>query len=85
MSSHSADPRSPGDGPSGERPAAPAAAGGPGAHPGGACLVGVVMGSSSDWETMQHAVQILTQFGVAHEARVAVSYTHLTLPTNREV
>jgi len=33
-------------------------------------LVGVVMGSSSDWETMQHAVQILQQFGVGHEARV---------------
>ncbi len=33
-------------------------------------LVGVLMGSSSDWETMQHAVQILQQFGVAHEARV---------------
>jgi 5-(carboxyamino)imidazole ribonucleotide mutase len=32
-------------------------------------LVGVLMGSSSDWETMQHAVQILRQFGVAHEAR----------------
>ena len=32
--------------------------------------IGVVMGSSSDWDTMQHAVQILTQFGVAHEARV---------------
>jgi len=28
------------------------------------------MGSSSDWETMQHAVQILQQFGIAHEARV---------------
>ena len=33
-------------------------------------LIGVVMGSSSDWDTMQHAVQILQQFGVAHEARV---------------
>ena len=33
-------------------------------------LVGVLMGSSSDWETMQHAVQILQQFGVAHEASV---------------
>ena len=33
-------------------------------------LVGVVMGSSSDWDTMQHAVQILQQFGVAHVARV---------------
>ena len=32
--------------------------------------VGVVMGSSSDWDTMQHAVQILEQFGVPHEARV---------------
>ena len=33
-------------------------------------LVGVVMGSSSDWDTMQHAVQILQQFCVAFEARV---------------
>jgi len=33
-------------------------------------LVGVLMGSSSDWDTMQHAVQILQQLGVAHEARV---------------
>ena len=33
-------------------------------------LVGVVMGSSSDWETLQHAVQILQEFGVTHEARV---------------
>ena len=32
--------------------------------------IGVVMGSSSDWDTMQHAVQILQQFGVAFEARV---------------
>ena len=32
--------------------------------------IGVVMGSLSDWDTMQHAVQILQQFGVAHEARV---------------
>jgi 5-(carboxyamino)imidazole ribonucleotide mutase len=33
-------------------------------------LIGVVMGSSSDWDTMQQAVQILHHFGVAHEARV---------------
>ena len=33
-------------------------------------VIGVVMGSSSDWDTLQHAVQILQQFGVAHEARV---------------
>ena len=37
-------------------------------------LVGVVMGSSSDWDTMQHAVQILTQFGVAHDARVVSAH-----------
>jgi 5-(carboxyamino)imidazole ribonucleotide mutase len=33
-------------------------------------LVGVVMGSSSDWEVMQHAVAILKDFGVPHEAQV---------------
>jgi 5-(carboxyamino)imidazole ribonucleotide mutase len=32
--------------------------------------VSVVMGSSSDWDTMQHAVHIFQQFGIAHEARV---------------
>ena len=36
--------------------------------------IGVVMGSSSDWETMQHAVDILTQFGIAHEARVVSAH-----------
>ncbi|WP_371329163.1 5-(carboxyamino)imidazole ribonucleotide mutase [Collimonas sp. OK607] len=33
-------------------------------------LIGIVMGSSSDWDVMQHAVAILTEFGVAHEAQV---------------
>ena len=33
-------------------------------------LVGVVMGSASDWQTLQHAATILTEFGVAHECRV---------------
>jgi 5-(carboxyamino)imidazole ribonucleotide mutase len=33
-------------------------------------LVAVIMGSKSDWETMQHADQMLTKFGVAHECRV---------------
>ncbi|WP_426115245.1 5-(carboxyamino)imidazole ribonucleotide mutase [Massilia sp. PWRC2] len=33
-------------------------------------LVGVVMGSSSDWDVMQHAVAMLEQFGIAHEAQV---------------
>ena len=37
-------------------------------------LIGVVMGSSSDWDTMQHAVQILQQFGVPHEARVVSAH-----------
>ena len=32
--------------------------------------VSVVMGSSSDWDAMQHAVRILQQFGITHEARV---------------
>ena len=32
--------------------------------------VGVVMGSESDWEIMQHAVAQLTDFGIAHDARV---------------
>ena len=39
-----------------------------------AALIGVVMGSSSDWDTMQHAVQILQQFDVAHEARVVSAH-----------
>ena len=33
-------------------------------------LVGVVMGSSSDWEVMESAVRTLEEFGVAHEYRV---------------
>jgi 5-(carboxyamino)imidazole ribonucleotide mutase len=36
--------------------------------------VGVVMGSSSDWDTMQHAVAILQEFGIAHEARVVSAH-----------
>lgn len=37
-------------------------------------LVGVVMGSNSDWDVMQHAVQLLKQFGVPHEARVVSAH-----------
>ena len=33
-------------------------------------LVAVVMGSKSDWETMRHADETLTEFGVAHECHV---------------
>jgi 5-(carboxyamino)imidazole ribonucleotide mutase len=37
-------------------------------------LVGVIMGSKSDWETMSHADAILTEFGVAHECRVVSAH-----------
>jgi 5-(carboxyamino)imidazole ribonucleotide mutase len=37
-------------------------------------LVLVVMGSKSDWETMRHADETLTQFGVPHECRVASAH-----------
>jgi 5-(carboxyamino)imidazole ribonucleotide mutase len=33
-------------------------------------LVGVIMGSKSDWDTMRHADEILTRFGVPHEIKV---------------
>jgi len=33
-------------------------------------LVGIIMGSTSDWETMQHCTQTLDQLGVAYEKRV---------------
>ena len=33
-------------------------------------LVGVVMGSSSDWDTLRNATEILAEFGVPHEAQV---------------
>lgn len=39
-----------------------------------AVTVGVVMGSSSDWDTLQHAVQILQEFGIAHDARVVSAH-----------
>ena len=37
-------------------------------------LVGIIMGSTSDWETMQHAAQTLEQLGVPHEARVVSAH-----------
>ena len=39
-----------------------------------AIQVGVLMGSNSDWDTMQHAVAILQEFGIAHEARVVSAH-----------
>ena len=37
-------------------------------------LVAVIMGSTSDWETMRHADATLTDFGVAHECRVVSAH-----------
>ncbi len=37
-------------------------------------LVGVLMGSSSDWETLQQAAQILAEFEIAHECRVVSAH-----------
>ena len=37
-------------------------------------LVGVIMGSRSDWETMRHAVEVLGRLGIPHEARVVSAH-----------
>lgn len=37
-------------------------------------LVGIIMGSTSDWETMQHAAQTLEKLGVSHECRVVSAH-----------
>ena len=37
-------------------------------------LVGVIMGSTSDWETMREAAGVLEQFGVPHERRVVSAH-----------
>jgi len=37
-------------------------------------LVGIIMGSRSDWETMRHAAEILDQLGIAYEARVVSAH-----------
>jgi len=37
-------------------------------------LIGVVMGSSSDWDVMQHAVAILKEFDIPHEAQVVSAH-----------
>ena len=42
-------------------------------------LVAVIMGSASDWETMRHADQTLTDFGVPHECRVMSAHRTPTL------
>ncbi len=36
--------------------------------------VGIIMGSTSDWETMRHAAETLEALGVAHETRVVSAH-----------
>jgi 5-(carboxyamino)imidazole ribonucleotide mutase len=37
-------------------------------------LVGIIMGSQSDWETMRHAAQTLAALGIAHETRIVSAH-----------
>ena len=37
-------------------------------------LVGIIMGSKSDWETMRHAADTLTELGVAHESKIVSAH-----------
>lgn len=37
-------------------------------------LVGVIMGSQSDWETMKHATEVLERFGIPHERRIVSAH-----------
>jgi len=37
-------------------------------------LVGIIMGSSSDWETMRHAADLLDQLGVPHETKIVSAH-----------
>jgi 5-(carboxyamino)imidazole ribonucleotide mutase len=45
-----------------------------GRAPYGRPLVGIIMGSQSDWQTMHHAATILEQLGVAHETRIVSAH-----------
>jgi 5-(carboxyamino)imidazole ribonucleotide mutase len=40
----------------------------------GAPLVGIIMGSKTDWETMRHAAETLDELGVAHETKVVSAH-----------
>ena len=37
-------------------------------------LVGIIMGSRSDWETMRHAADTLDELGVAHETKIVSAH-----------
>ena len=39
-----------------------------------ACAVGIIMGSQSDWETMQHAAHALDRLGIAYEKRIVSAH-----------
>jgi 5-(carboxyamino)imidazole ribonucleotide mutase len=43
-------------------------------HAVGIIVVGIIMGSQSDWETMQHAAQTLDKLGIAHETRIVSAH-----------
>ncbi|HYJ29768.1 MAG TPA: 5-(carboxyamino)imidazole ribonucleotide mutase [Allosphingosinicella sp.] len=37
-------------------------------------LIGIIMGSRSDWETMRHAADMLAEFGIAHETKIVSAH-----------
>ena len=37
-------------------------------------LVGIIMGSKSDWDTMRHAAETLTELGIAHEVKIVSAH-----------
>jgi 5-(carboxyamino)imidazole ribonucleotide mutase len=39
-----------------------------------ACVIGIIMGSQSDWETMRHAAHALDRLGIAYETRIASAH-----------
>ena len=45
------------------------------------CVVGIIMGSQSDWETMQHAAHALDRLGIGYETRIVSA--HRTPPAPR--
>ena len=46
----------------------------PAAAPAKTIVVGIVMGSRSDWSTLEHASQVLEQFGVGHECEIVSAH-----------
>jgi 5-(carboxyamino)imidazole ribonucleotide mutase len=41
---------------------------------GAGCAIGIIMGSQSDWETMQHAAGALDRLGIAYETRIVSAH-----------